>query len=147
MKSYFVIISSQLPPDLVTNDQRLAAQELILNFRKTRMPYAVCQYILENSKSDYTLFQAATTIKEAIIRDWSLMNPEAIEGLRSFLLRYITNHITLQMCLKEPSIPHPLSEDRSTKVINAAAGPSDAGHAQSARRSSSPLPQCDESHR
>ena len=54
----------------------------------------------ENSKSDYTLFQAATTIKEAIIRDWSLMNPDSIEALRSFLLRYITNHITLQVILK-----------------------------------------------
>ena len=54
---------------------------------------------IENSKSDYTLFQAATTIKEAIIRDWSLMNPEAVEGLRSFLLRYITNHITLQVVM------------------------------------------------
>ncbi|RUS87296.1 hypothetical protein EGW08_004976 [Elysia chlorotica] len=90
-----------LPPDMVTNEQRLAAQELILNFRKTRMPYAVCQYILENSKSDYTLFQAATTIKEAIIRDWALMNPESVEGLRSFLLRYITNHITLQSFVRE----------------------------------------------
>ncbi|XP_005108222.1 exportin-4 [Aplysia californica] len=89
------------PPDVVTREQRQGAQDLILNFRKTRMPYSLCQYILENSRNDYTLFQAASTIKEAIIRDWSLMEPDAIESLRSFLLRYITNHITLQSYVRE----------------------------------------------
>ncbi|CAL1532791.1 unnamed protein product [Lymnaea stagnalis] len=89
------------PPDLVTREQRQAAQDHILNFHKTRMPYTLCQYILENSKNDYTLFQAATTIKEAIIRDWALMGPDAVESLRSFLLRYITNHITLQSYVRE----------------------------------------------
>ncbi|GFR73360.1 hypothetical protein ElyMa_000403400 [Elysia marginata] len=43
-----------------------------------------------------------------------------------------------QMCLKEPSIPLPLSEDRSTEVMKAAAGPSDAEHAQSARDGAAP---------
>ncbi|XP_059177669.1 exportin-4-like isoform X2 [Physella acuta] len=89
------------PPDLITREQRQAAQDVILNFRKTRMPYGLCQYILENSKNDYTLFQAATTIKEAIVRDWTLMGPDAVESLRSFLLRYITNHITLQSYVRE----------------------------------------------
>ncbi|KAH9500213.1 Exportin-4 [Bulinus truncatus] len=86
----------QAPPDLVTREQRQAAQDIILNFRKTHMPYALCQYILEHSKNDYALFQAATTIKEAIIKDWALLGPDTVESLRSFLLRYITNHITLQ---------------------------------------------------
>ncbi|CAG5123634.1 unnamed protein product [Candidula unifasciata] len=89
------------PPDVVTREQRQAAQDFILNFRKTRMPYTLCQYILENSKNDYSLFQAATTIKEAIIRDWSLMSSDSVEALRSFLLRYITNHITLQSFVRE----------------------------------------------
>nr|KAI8759106.1 exportin-4 [Biomphalaria glabrata] len=89
------------PPDLVTREQRQAAQDIILNFRKTLMPYALCQYILEHSKNDYALFQAATTIKEAIIKDWALLGPDAVEALRSFLLRYITNHITLQSYVRE----------------------------------------------
>lgn len=48
----------------------------------------------ENSTCDYVLFQAAITIKESVIREWSLLSAEDIESLRSFLLRFITQHIT-----------------------------------------------------
>ena len=47
----------------------------------------------ENCKIDYVLFQAATTVRESVIREWTLLSAEDIESLRSFLLRYITQHI------------------------------------------------------
>ncbi|ESO89303.1 hypothetical protein LOTGIDRAFT_106479, partial [Lottia gigantea] len=91
----------QAPPNVVTSEQRHAAEAIILAFRKTKLPYNTCRYILENTKSDYVLFQTATTLKEAIIREWTLLSPEDIESLRSFLLRYITKHISLQSYVRE----------------------------------------------
>lgn len=45
----------------------------------------------EQSSNDYVLFQAASTIKEAILREWSLLNKSDIESLRSFLLTFVTH--------------------------------------------------------
>ncbi|XP_076466305.1 exportin-4-like isoform X2 [Babylonia areolata] len=89
------------PPNVVTTEQRHAAENIILNFRKTKMPYNICRVILENSSFDYVLFQAATTIKEAIVREWTLLNAQDIESLRSFLLRFITKNISLQSYVRE----------------------------------------------
>ncbi|XP_069125670.1 exportin-4-like isoform X1 [Argopecten irradians] len=89
------------PPNIVTSDARHAAENVILEFRKTKMPYKLCRYILENSKCDYVLFQAATTIKEGVIREWSLLSSEDVESLRSFLLRFITQNITIQSYVRE----------------------------------------------
>ncbi|KAL8573476.1 hypothetical protein ACOMHN_047747 [Nucella lapillus] len=89
------------PPTVVTPEQRHAAENVILNFRKTKMPYNICRLILENSSFDNVLFQAATTIKEAIVREWTLLNAQDIESLRSFLLRFITKNISLQSFVRE----------------------------------------------
>ncbi|OWF40176.1 Exportin-4 [Mizuhopecten yessoensis] len=89
------------PPNIVTPEERHAAENVILDFRKTKMPYKLCRHILENSKCDYVLFQAATTIKEAVIREWSILSSEDVESLRSFLLRFITQNITIQSYVRE----------------------------------------------
>ncbi|KAK6169678.1 hypothetical protein SNE40_020678 [Patella caerulea] len=89
------------PPNIVTSEQRHAAEAVILSFRKTKLPYNTCKFILENTKSDYVLFQTATTLKEAIVREWNLLSADDIESLRSFLLRYITKHISLQSYVRE----------------------------------------------
>lgn len=89
------------PPNMVTSEQRHAAENVILDFRKKKMPYSVCRFILENSSVDYVLFQAATTIKEAVVREWSLLNAQDIESLRSFLVRFVTRNVTLQSYVRE----------------------------------------------
>ncbi|GAB1608778.1 exportin-4-like [Argonauta hians] len=89
------------PPDVVTPAQRQTAEKIILDFRKSKMPYSTCKHILENCQCDFVLFQAATTIKEGVVREWLLLSSEQIESLRSFLLRFITQHISLQSYVRE----------------------------------------------
>ena len=36
----------QAAPDIVTPEQRVAAEHIILEFRKTKLPYNICKYIL-----------------------------------------------------------------------------------------------------
>lgn len=43
----------------------------------------------ETSKVDYVLFQAATAIMEAVVREWVLLEKGSIESLRTFLLTYV----------------------------------------------------------
>lgn len=43
----------------------------------------------ETSKVDYVLFQAATAIMEAVVREWILLEKASIESLRTFLLTYV----------------------------------------------------------
>ena len=45
---------------------------------------------LENCQVDYVLFESATTLKEAIIREWNLLQKQDIDSLCAFLLNYIT---------------------------------------------------------
>lgn len=50
-------------------------------------------YLTEKSKNDYVLFQVATTIKECIVREWMLLQPPDVEGLRTFLVQYVIQNI------------------------------------------------------
>lgn len=43
----------------------------------------------ETSKVDYVLFQAATAVMEAVVREWILLEKGSIESLRTFLLTYV----------------------------------------------------------
>ena len=43
----------------------------------------------ETSKVDYVLFQAATAVMEAVVREWVLLEKSSIESLRTFLLTYV----------------------------------------------------------
>lgn len=38
---------------------------------------------------DYVLFQAATAIMEAVVREWILLDRGSIESLRTSLLTYV----------------------------------------------------------
>ena len=48
--------------------------------------------VAETSQNDYVLFQAASVIKESIVREWGMLSPTDIEALRSFLLQFVTKH-------------------------------------------------------
>ncbi|XP_071955681.1 exportin-4-like [Antedon mediterranea] len=89
------------PPQAVTHQQRQAAEEVILAFRKSNNSLSVCRHIFEHSKHDYVLFQAATTIKDVVVRNWKELDKNEIESVRSFLLHFVTQKQSLQSYVRE----------------------------------------------
>lgn len=79
---------------MVTSEQRHQAESVFLEFRSTKNPYQLCQEILEKSRVDYVLFEAAGLLKTALIREWTLLSENDISSLREYLLNYLLRQET-----------------------------------------------------
>ncbi|GIX93060.1 exportin-4 [Caerostris extrusa] len=89
------------PPSVINSEQRHQAESVFLSFQKTKNPFHLCQFILANSKSDYVQFQAASLLKQATIREWKLMEKPVVEQLRTGLLNFVLQNLSLQNYVRE----------------------------------------------
>lgn len=91
----------QAPPNLVTHQQRQAAEAIFLDFRQTKTPYQLCCGILETSTVDYVLFESAGLIKVALIREWNSLPTDDLSSLKQYLWHYIVSKPTLAPFVRE----------------------------------------------
>ncbi|KAG5885786.1 hypothetical protein JTB14_031220 [Gonioctena quinquepunctata] len=77
------------PPNVVSSEQRHAAETIFLDFRRSKSPYGICREILEKSENHYVMFEAAEVLKSAIIREWAFLLDSDKSSLRQYLLQYI----------------------------------------------------------
>ncbi|KAG4069052.1 hypothetical protein HA402_008363 [Bradysia odoriphaga] len=84
-------MNKQGAPGQTTAEQRRTAETIIMNFRKTKSPYQLCQEILEKTRVDILRFEAADMIKSAIVAEWDTLEDQYKLSLRQYLLNYILN--------------------------------------------------------
>ena len=89
------------PPHLVAHSQRQQAEQIFLNFRKTKSPFQLCKQLLEQSKNDYVLFEASGLLKDGLIREWRELSSDDVRQLRSYLLQYVVNNPPLSAYVRE----------------------------------------------
>ncbi len=89
------------PPNVIRAEERRQAENVFLEFRKTPRPFALCKHILETSKRDYVLFEAAGLIKEGLIREWGALDKSDIAALRAYILGYVVGRPALSGYVRE----------------------------------------------
>ena len=65
---------------------RANAEATLLEFRRSPHALPACRHILEHSQVTEAQFQAAATLRDAALRDWTALPPQERSGLRQFCL-------------------------------------------------------------
>ena len=79
---------------MVSTEQRNEAQQIFMNFQKTKTPFELCTNIIKVSGLPYLHFQAASTLKIAVIRDWKYLETD---NRKIHLLNYLLGIFALTL--------------------------------------------------
>ncbi|KAI1299341.1 Exportin-4 [Halotydeus destructor] len=100
LESYAQVL---MAPPYQTSAQQLAeAQQVFMEFQKTKQPFELCRALLENTAAAYVKFQAAQCLKNGVIRDWSSLKQDNRSlQLLTYLFEYVTNRESLEPFVRE----------------------------------------------
>ncbi|RWS15054.1 Exportin-4-like protein [Dinothrombium tinctorium] len=100
LETYANLVLAQ--PNEVSNEQRKEAQQIFLDFQKTKTPFELCRFILETSRVSFVQFQAAACLKNGVIRDWSYLKEKALTlQLLNYLLEFVGKNEHLESYVRE----------------------------------------------
>lgn len=85
----------------MTAKDRNSAQEIFLNFQKTKNPFELCRELLEKTSNPFVLFQTGCCLKNGVIRDWALLNQGQGRALFTYLFDYINRRQVEQFVTEE----------------------------------------------
>ena len=71
--------------------ERTIAENLLLQFRQSSQPLAICRHLLEHSAVPYARFQALCTLRECLGREWPRMGASDCASLQDLLLRLLAS--------------------------------------------------------
>nr|XP_046918504.1 LOW QUALITY PROTEIN: exportin-4-like [Dermatophagoides farinae] len=89
------------PPNNIGLNDRTKAEEVFLNFQKTKTPFTLCREIMEMTQNQFVLFQVGACLKCAIIREWSLLGVEQSSALFNYLFDYVNRRPLDQYVVEE----------------------------------------------
>jgi hypothetical protein len=69
-----------------------AAEQVLLQFRRSAGVLPSCRHILEHSASPEARFHAACALREGLLREFASLPPGERAGLRSYVLQYVLVH-------------------------------------------------------
>jgi len=70
---------------------RVAAEQVLQQFR-AKATVDSARFVLENTGKPQVQFEAASALKEAVIRQWSLMTPEQLDEVQRYTIAFVLHH-------------------------------------------------------
>jgi len=67
------------------------AEQFLVSFRSSSNPYPIAKHVLDKSVDSSAQFHAVAAYREGLLREWGILEPRQIEGLRTELLGFATN--------------------------------------------------------
>jgi hypothetical protein len=88
-----------MSPHLADAAALKAAEEVLLQFKNTPQPFALCQAILQQSQTELVIFEAIGVLRDALLREWPQLPPELREQFKLLLLTFAIHNQSVPIWL------------------------------------------------